>query len=150
MIPLAGFAKEHALNGAAGMQSFFDEASALHSDEAALRRQAAAERHTELLEPAVVAAREQCWPVRGSRIAEGFAKHSHSLEVSKLEDEGANARTSAPERKVAAKLPRTKWPPRCVSQTDESDSVRRWADAFVAEVDFGLAAMMGNVDVHGE
>ena len=31
-----------------------------------------------------------------------------------------------------------------------SDSVRRWLDAFVAEVDFGLAAVMGDVDVHGE
>jgi len=31
-----------------------------------------------------------------------------------------------------------------------SDSVRGRANAFVAEVDFGLAAMMRDVNVHGE
>lgn len=31
-----------------------------------------------------------------------------------------------------------------------SDSIGGWLDAFVAEVDFGLTAMMGYVHEHGE
>jgi hypothetical protein len=30
------------------------------------------------------------------------------------------------------------------------NSVRGWLDAFVAEIDFGLAAMMGYVNEHGQ
>ena len=60
VMPLAGLAEEHGLDGTAGAQRFFDEADAFDPDEAAFRGQAAAERHAKLLEPAIVAAGEEC------------------------------------------------------------------------------------------
>jgi hypothetical protein len=56
VMAFAGFAEEHGLNAAGGTQRFLDEADALDADEAVFRGQAAAQCHTELLEPAIIAA----------------------------------------------------------------------------------------------
>src|SRR5690348_4567743 len=89
MVPLSGFAEEHGLNGAAGAQSFFDKARPLHSHEAGFRRQSAAKRHAELLEPAIVAAGEERRFARRTSVARGFTRRGHSLEVSKFRWHGA-------------------------------------------------------------
>src|SRR5438034_11593910 len=67
-----------------GTQSFFDEADALDANESAFRGQAAAQGEAKLLEPAIVAAREERRIVGRSRVAGGFAGRGHSLEVSKF------------------------------------------------------------------
>jgi hypothetical protein len=84
VMTLAGFAEEHSLNRTAGTQRFFDETNAFHADEAALGGQAATERQAELLEPAILAAGKKRGVIRNSWIASGFARRSHSLEVSKF------------------------------------------------------------------
>src|SRR5215472_932815 len=89
VMAVAGFAEEHRLNGAAGTQGFFDETDAFDANEAAFVRQAATERHAKLLEPAIVAAGEEGAFASGARIARGFTRRSHSLEVSKFRACGA-------------------------------------------------------------
>jgi len=83
MMALSGFAEEHGLNAAAGAQPFCDDTDAFDSDEPALRSQAAAERHAELLKPAIIAAGKHSGFAGGTKIARGFTRRSHSLEVSK-------------------------------------------------------------------
>ena len=90
VVALARFAEEHSLDRASGVQSFFDQASALHSDEAGFRRQAAAKRHAKLPQPAIIAAGEQRRFARGATTSRGFTRRSHSLEVSKLSERDAN------------------------------------------------------------
>ena len=85
MVALAGFAEEHSLDGAARTQCFFDEAHAFDADEAVFGGEAAAESHAKLFEPAIVAADEERRLARGFRVAGGFARGRHNLEVSKLQ-----------------------------------------------------------------
>lgn len=73
VVPLAGLAEEHGLDGTAGAQRFFDEADAFDPDEAAFRGQAAAERHAKLLEPAIVAAGEERRLPSGTNVTHGSA-----------------------------------------------------------------------------
>ena len=56
----AGFAEEHGLNAARGAQRFFDEPDAFDTDEPIFRGQSTTESHAKLLEPAIVAAGEEC------------------------------------------------------------------------------------------
>lgn len=56
MMAFAGFAEEDRFDGAAGAQGFFDQADTFDADGAGFRGQAAAERHAELFEPAILAA----------------------------------------------------------------------------------------------
>jgi hypothetical protein len=56
VMALAGFAEENRLDAATGAKRFFDEADSFDADGAGFRRQAAAESHAELFEPAVVSA----------------------------------------------------------------------------------------------
>src|SRR5260370_26030499 len=65
VMAFAGFAEEHGLNAATGAQRFFDEPDALNADETVFRRQAPAQSHAELLEPATVAAGEEPEAIRG-------------------------------------------------------------------------------------
>ena len=73
VVPLAGLAEEHGLDGTAGAQRFFDEADALDPHEAAFRGQAAAERHAKLLEPAIIAAAEERRLPGGGNVTHGSA-----------------------------------------------------------------------------
>ena len=85
-VAFAGFAEEDCLDGAAGAQGFFDQADAFDADRAGLRGQAAAERHAELFEPAIVAASEdsgRCFRCVGS-VAGGFARSGHQGERNKF------------------------------------------------------------------
>src|SRR5215472_11805213 len=74
-MPLAGLAEEHGLNGTAGAQRFFNEADAFDPDEAAFGGQPAAQRHTKLLEPAIVAAGEEGGLPSGTNVTHGSAGH---------------------------------------------------------------------------
>src|SRR6266851_6992875 len=77
VMTFAGFAEEHGLNAATGAQRFFDEPDALNADETVFRRQAPAQSHAELLEPAIVAAGEERGAIRGRTvIARSFARCS--------------------------------------------------------------------------
>jgi hypothetical protein len=73
VMPLAGLAEEHGLDGTAGAQRFFDEANAFDPDEAPFRGQSAAEGHAKLLEPAIVAAREERRLSSGTSVTHGSA-----------------------------------------------------------------------------
>src|SRR5438034_7903854 len=64
-----------------GTQSFFDEADALDANESAFRGQAAAQGEAKLLEPAIVAAREERRIVGRSRVAGGFAGDRKSTRL---------------------------------------------------------------------
>src|SRR5215472_3457889 len=74
-MPLAGLAEEHGLNGTPGAQRFFDEADAFDPDEAAFGGQPAAQRHPKLLEPAIVAAREESGLPSGTTVTHGSPGH---------------------------------------------------------------------------
>src|SRR5215470_2348129 len=74
-MPLAGLAEEQGLNGTAGAQRFLDEAEAFDADETAFGGEAAAEGHTKLLEPAIVAAGEERGLPRGTNVTHGSAGH---------------------------------------------------------------------------
>ena len=87
---LTGFAEEDGLNGAAGPQSFFDQAGAFDADEAGFGGQAAAKRHAELFQPAVVAARKEPRNPGGFGAAGGFSGCSHHSEGNKFSLEEAN------------------------------------------------------------
>src|SRR5205807_488660 len=71
------FAEEHSLNSASGAQRLLDETRALDADESAFSGQPAAQSHTELLEPAIVAAREARRVIRGASVASGFPGGCH-------------------------------------------------------------------------
>lgn len=85
-VAFAGFAEKDRLDGAAGAQGFFDQADAFDADRAGLRGQAAAERHAELFEPAIVAAGEDagCGCTRAGSVASGFARSGHQGERNKF------------------------------------------------------------------
>ena len=79
MMAVAGFAEEHCLDAAAGAKRFFDEADAFDADGAGFCWQAAPERHSELFEPAVVAAGQDSGSGcgRAGSVACGFAGGGH-------------------------------------------------------------------------
>jgi hypothetical protein len=77
VMAFARFAEEHGLDAAAGTQRFFDQASAFDADEPILRREPAAKSHTELLEPAIVAAGEQRGIASRASAASGFSGSCH-------------------------------------------------------------------------
>jgi hypothetical protein len=73
----AGFAEEHGLTAATGTQSFFNESDALDADESAFSRQAAAQSHAKLLEPAIVATGEERRVIPGTSVARKLSRCSH-------------------------------------------------------------------------
>jgi hypothetical protein len=91
VVALAGFTKEHGLDGATGAQSFFNESDAFDPDEPVFRWQAAAESEAKLLEPAIVAAGEDRGTVGRLGVASGFAGRGHRVEVSKFSIAHANS-----------------------------------------------------------
>lgn len=89
-VTLAGFAEEYAFDATAGAKGFFDEADAFDADGAGLRGKTAAKCHTELLEPAVVAAGEDSGRGSACGVACGFAWRGHQGERSKFRGREAN------------------------------------------------------------
>ena len=77
VMAFARFAEEYCLNVATGTQRFFDEPNALDANEAAFRRQAAAQSHAELLEPAIVAAGEECGFTSRASVTSSLARRCH-------------------------------------------------------------------------
>jgi hypothetical protein len=77
VVPFARFAEEHGVNAAAGTQRFFDKSDALDSHESVFRRQPAAQSHTKLLQPAIVAARKWRGLASGARASSGFSRRCH-------------------------------------------------------------------------
>jgi len=77
VMALAGFAEKYGLNAAPGAQRFFDEPHAFDADEAVFRGQAAAESHTELLEPSIVAAGEERGLAARASVTSRFAGRGH-------------------------------------------------------------------------
>jgi len=66
MMPFTGFAEEHRLDVASRAQRFFDKPHAFYADKPIFRWQAAPQGHTELLEPAIVAASKERRLTRGA------------------------------------------------------------------------------------
>jgi hypothetical protein len=77
VMAFTGFAEEHGLDAAAGEQRFFDEACAFDADESVFRGKTTAERHTELLEPAIIAAADDRRSTGRSSVASGFSGCGH-------------------------------------------------------------------------
>jgi hypothetical protein len=77
MMTFARFAEEHGLDAAAGTERFFDEPGTFNADESILRREPAAKRHAELLEPAIVSASEQRGITSRASAASGFSRRGH-------------------------------------------------------------------------
>ena len=77
MMAFAGFAEEHGLDGATRKQRFFDEAGSFDADESIFRGEAAAERHAELFEPAIVAAADERRLTCRPGVTCGFSGRGH-------------------------------------------------------------------------
>jgi hypothetical protein len=77
VMAIAGFAEKHGFDAATGAQSFFDEPDALDAYESILRGQAAAQSHSELLEPAIIATGKERRVVRGTSVARDLSRRSH-------------------------------------------------------------------------
>ena len=76
---VSGFAEEHRFDAAARAKRFFDEADAFDANRAGFCWQIAAERQTEFLEPAIVAAGKYSGSgcSRAGSVAGGFAGCGH-------------------------------------------------------------------------
>src|SRR5882672_10451264 len=94
VMAFAGFAEEHGLDGATRKQRFFDEAGSFDADESIFRGEAAAERHAELFEPAIVAAADERGLIARAGATSGFSRRCHHVQRSKFCAADAISRTS--------------------------------------------------------
>src|SRR4029077_3437589 len=77
MVTFPGFAEEYSSYRATRTERLFNQPHAFNANEAIFRRQSTTKGHTKLLQPAIVAAGEECPFIRSASTASDFARRCH-------------------------------------------------------------------------